>query len=507
MQTYDKIIKRVEAARSDKALWEETLRECYRYAMPERNTIDKWSKGEKKDEYVFDSTAIDATEDFASRMESEIVPSNTHWMKLEAGSDIPEQQKQDVEKYLDKSTEVLFDHINSSNFSSQIHEAFLDLAISTGALIVEEGDGIQSSLNFRAVSLSELLLERSYRGIVETVWRDITVTVADIKEIWPSAKLTDEIERLIEDKPTTEIKLIEGIMKVDVGFESVLLYPEKKEILIQEQLDSSSWVVFRTSTIPGETYGRGPVMRCLRDIKTLNLMVEDHLKASAFTANPMFTAADDGVINPYTVELEPGMVIPVGSTDQSNPTLSPLPTGGDYNVLQYDIRALQDNIRRIMISKPFGNIEETPVRSATEMSIRNAELAKTSVSTSGRIQSELLEQVVKRCVYILKKAGKIADMRVDGKEVAVKFTSPAARQQDEFMLAAYGRYMEIMQMLPMEATANSVKIEEFPVEIANILGIPSKLIRSKLEIQQMNELKAQQQLQVQQVAAQGGQPQ
>ena len=42
--------------------------------------------------------------------------------------------------------------------------------ISTGAILVEEGDGIQSHLNFRAVNLAELYLEKSARGIVETVF-------------------------------------------------------------------------------------------------------------------------------------------------------------------------------------------------------------------------------------------------------------------------------------------------------------------------------------------------
>ena len=77
---YERLIKRVDAAKAKKALWEDHLRECYRYAMPQRNTIDKYTKGQKKREYVFDSTAEDSLEDFATRMESELVPPNIHWM-------------------------------------------------------------------------------------------------------------------------------------------------------------------------------------------------------------------------------------------------------------------------------------------------------------------------------------------------------------------------------------------------------------------------------------------
>ncbi len=502
--TYEQIDKRVAAARADKALWDDHLRECYRFIMPERNTIDKWSRGDKKDEWVFDSTAIEAAEDYASRMASEVVPNNTQWMKLESGSDVPEEGADDINGYLEKSTDILFNHINSSNFAGQIHEAFLDSCISTGAIICEEGDGIQSSLNFRCVSLSELLIERSYRGIIETVFRDITVPASDIPEIWPQADVPENIASLIQNSPQTEVALVEGVMKLkEGGYESVLLYPEKKEILHQDLLESSPWVVFRESTIPGESYGRGRGMRALRDIKTLNLMVEDHLKAASFAANPMWTAADDGVINPYTQVIAPGAIIPVGSNDNANPTLRPLVSGGDYNVLQYDIRALQGNIRNIMLSQPFGNIEETPVRTATEMSIRNADLAKSSIGASGRIQSELLERIVSRCVYILKQAGKIADFRVDGKEVKIKFTSPAARTQDEHQLAAYGRFLEFMPLLEQlqpGVTADQMKLEEFPGDIAEILGIPQSAQRTDLEKQQAAQAEAQKQQQVEQQA-------
>ena len=502
MADYEKIIKRLDAAKANKQQWEHHLRECYRYFMPERNTIDKLNVGQKKREWVFDSTAQDSLEDFAMRMESELIPSNTNWMKLEVGSDIPQDSVEKAEKYLDETTDIVFNHIRSSNFSSQAHESFLDLGISTGAIIVEDGDGIQSNLNFRCVSLSELILEQSQRGIVTTVFREFKLPAGDIQATYPRAKLNEKLEQLIRDKPESEVELIEAtIDNRDGAFDNVVIYKENKHFLIDEVIESSPWIVFRESTIPGETYGRGRAMTALPDAKTLNKMMEDHLKAAAFSANPIYTATDDGVINPYTIRLKPGAIMPVGSNDNANPTLRPLPIAGDYNVLQYDIGRLQDNIRRIMISKPFGDIERTPVRTATEMSIRNADMAKVSLGASARIQNELMENLVKRCVYILKKAGKIADFAVDGKEVAIKFTSPSARMQDEQQLAAIGRFMEMMQILPPELVNEEIRVEDFPAEVLEILGLPSKFKRSQDEKDQRAEQRAEQQQQQQQQAA------
>jgi len=506
MTSYEATIRRINAGRGNKQLWEDHLRECYRYAMPERNTIDDYSPGQEKREYVFDSTAIDGLEDYANRMESQVVPPSVNWMKLEAGSDIPEDESEEVAEGLDETTKIVFNHIRSSNFSSQIHESFLDLGVSTGAIIVEAGDGIQSSLNFRSVSLSELILERSSRGIAETVWRDITVQAGDIPFIWPQANLTEALKRIVEEKPEEDVSLIEGVMLVGTDeYEDVLIYEEEATFLYQNTVESSPWIVFRETTIPGEVYGRGRVMRVLPDIKSVNIMMEDYLKGLNFQANPIFMATDDGVINPFTTTLTPGSITPVGSNDSRNPSLTQLPIAGNLQLLEFAIRGLQDVIRRALMSKPFGNIEETPVRTATEMSIRNADNAQTQVGASGRIQAELLERLVARCVYILKKAGKVPDIRVDGREVKIKYTSPIAKQQDELQLATMFRFAESMQMFPPEQVMAKIKIEDFPQEIADIMGLPSNLKRSELEqAEQQQNMQAQQMAVQEAEIAQGG---
>ena len=502
MLTYEQVNKRFEAAKANKLQWEHHIRECYRYFMPERNTMDERNNGAKKREWVFDSTAQDSLADFAMRMESELIPSNINWMKLESGSDIPEDKLETVNGYLEESTDIVFNHIRSSNFASQAHTAFLDLGISTGALVVEEGDGIQSALNFRCISLSELVIEQSQQGIVKTVFREFKIPVGDILEVYPTAKLTEKLKELAANKPTEEVTLMEGVVWIGKTrmYENIVTYPENKHFLVQETIESSPWVVFRESTIPGETYGRGRAMTALPDTKTLNVMVRDYLKSLAWWSSPSFTATDDGVINAHTIRLQPGSVHPVGSNDNANPTLRPMDVGGNPQIAMDAISRLQDSIRRVMISKPFGNVEETPVRTATEMSMRQADVAKTSLGASSRIQNELMETLVARCVYILKKAGKIADFKIDGKQVKIKYTSPSARLQDEQTLAAIGRAMEMLMAFPPELVQQEIKMEEIPSEIIEILGLPSRFVRSEEEKMAMAE-QAQQQQQQQQAQA------
>jgi len=501
---FDRMIKRINKARTNKkAQWESHLRECYRYALPESQTFDTFSPGQKKREYVYDSTAEYALEDYASRMESQLVPAWRKWFMLEAGSEIPEEQKEAVEEYLEEATDTIFHHINHSNFNGQVKETFLDLGISTGSIIIEEGDGIQSALNFRSVSLSEVLIEKSALGIVETVWREIKVNVQDIKYIWPNATLNDKLEKMMDENP--EVDFVEGVAKDEKtgNYITMVIDEKNKDVLLEEEDDSSPWVVFRESTIPGEVYGRGRIMRALPDIKTLNKMVEDHLRAAAFTANPIFTALDDGIINPYTISLVPGSIIPVGSNDNANSTLRPLVSGGDYNVLNYDISRLQESIRTVMISKPFGSIQETPVRTATEMSIRDADMQATSGSATGKLQTELLERLLNQVVKVLVRLGKLVPMKIDGKEITIKFTSPMARQQDADEIMQVMKTMEMLMALPPEIIQQEVKVEALPHFLIDKMGVPKTFKRTDLEKKQLQEQQQQQMAQMAQ--AQGEQ--
>lgn len=509
MQSVDKILKRANSAKRNKSLWEPHIRECYEYALPERNTIDQWAKGAKKRNKVFDDTAPDALEDFANRMTAMLVPSNTHWYMLEAGSDIPESEVTKVNKYLEDTTKIIFEHINSSNFTSQVSEAMLDLGISTGCLVCEEGDGIQSHLNFRAISLSELCLERSDKGIVDTVFRFFKTRAVDIKELWPTAVLTESLNKIQLESPDTEVDLIEGVVYDDGKYRSVLLYEKEKALLIDTELDYNPYIVFRESTIAGEVYGRGRVMRQLNNIKTLNRMFEDYLKGLSFQANPIFTATDDGVINPHSFKLAPGTVNAVGSNDRGNPTLNALQLSGNPQLMDHAVKGLQDTIRRALLSKPFGNVNETPVRTATEMSIRNADQMQTNLAATSKVQSEFNERVIANAVNILKRAGKIAEFKVDGKEVKIKFINPATRQKDEAQLAAYGRFAEFVAAsgLPMDVVAQKIKIEDLPVAIWDTLGLPEKGKRDEQEQAAMAQ-QQQQMLAAQQAAmAPQGQPQ
>jgi len=505
----EQLIKRKDRAKNNKDQWRDHLKDCYKYAMPERETLDVYSPGQKKNDDVFDSTAIIALQKYANRMQSQVVPPWRQWLMLQAGTEVPEDQHEKANEYLEKVTKIIFDHINHSNFDTQIHEAFLDLGVSTGAILVEPGDGIKSSLKFRCISLSEIIPERTAQGKVDNVFREFKIPLRDIKEIWPVAKLSANMERDLVKDGGTEAELIECVYEYETKakedkYVHVVFDAKEKHILFEEVLDSNPFIVFRESVIPGETLGRGRIMTLLPDIKTLNKIVEFNLRNAALAVSGIYTASDDGVINPYTLRLAPGAIIPVGSNATDNPTLRPLDRSGDFNMAQLIIQEYRELINNVMFAQPFGQLSETPVRTATEMGIRQEDLVQTSASAFGRMQSELLEPLLKRIVDILKKQGKIPNFRIDGKEVTIKFTSPMSRTQDIEELSSLQMFMQDLMMVGPELTQLTVKMEDLPKFMAEKRGVPASLLRTQAEQQEKQQQVAQM---AQQAMAMQGQPQ
>ena len=66
------------------------------------------------------------------------------------------------------------------------------------------------------------------------------------------------------------------------------------------------YVVPRYLKASTETYGRSPGMNALPDVKVLNKMVENSLKAAAKQIDPPLLVPDDGMLAP--IRMSPGSI-------------------------------------------------------------------------------------------------------------------------------------------------------------------------------------------------------
>ena len=490
MPTYKKstegvtaLMKRYETAKQHRSSWESHWKECYEYALPQREVFNETAEGSKKNTKIYDSTALIGTQRFASRLQSTLVPPFKKWAKLSAGTGIPKEAQGKIDKQLEEVTDTLFSFINQSNLATEAHEAFLDLAVGTGALLLDEGDG-DDLLKFTAVPLKELLVEDGPHGTIETVFRLHKHPARNIKQIWPKGKCSTAVMEMMEDKPDELVPIIEATVynpskKI---YEYVIIEENTKHVIFEDYFDVSPWIVFRWSKVAGERYGRGPIMTALPDIKTANQVVKFVLKNAEKEIVGVYTAVDDGVLNPWTVNIKSGAVIPVAAEG----SLSPLQSGGNFNVSELILQDLRENIKKALFHDQLGPMEG-PTKSATEVSIRQQELMSDIGSSFGRLQMEFINKLIKRAIDILQRNGKVAPIKVGNQLVNIKVISPLAQQQDMDEVNKLAQFVQFASMVGEDALRIGLDLEAFPEHIAKLLGVDPELVRDKEEREAMKQ--------------------
>jgi len=480
------LLKRYNRAQERWSLWRDVYRECYEYAAPERESFSNAMPGQKKNRHIVDSTAVIALPQYAALMVSAVFPPWSEWMGFEAGESIPDEEKEGINKVIEKQTKTFFSEMRASNFQTEIAQTFIDYGIGTAGILVEEEPfGSDNVLKFTTIPLSELFLEPAYgRKSIDNVWRLQQLEASLIPETWPGAKITSALKARIDKKDGLPVTLKVGMLKNDETrrYDHVVIYDN--EVIFEQTFDSKRLIVFRNDVMPGETYGRGPVMNILPDIKTVNKVKEFMLQNAALQMSGVYTGVSDGIFNPYTVRIAPGSIIPVNSNNTSNPSLAALPRAGDIQLGELIISDLQANIKNALMVNPLGDVSD-PVKSATEQAIRRQESLELRGASLNRLYSELIYPLVNAVVDILQTRGMLAKFKVDGREVKIRMKSSMTRIEGIESHRNMMEWLGSMQGLPPEVIATAIKIENIPKVSAGNLGISPDLIRDDVERDQL----------------------
>ena len=492
-------IKRYEKAKAFRENWVPLFEECYEYALPMRESFYYEQVGERRDDKIFDETAVVGVQEFASRLQSGLVPNFVRWADLASGSEVPKEEREDVDNTLDEVTEYVFEVLQNSNFSQEVHESFMDLAVGTGILCVEEGDSV-NPIVFTAIPLPHVVLAAGPDGKIDHVFRERKkIKFDDLPILYKKETFDPKVMNMMgKDRETTVLELVcrDYSRRNEEAYYHYAICMTTKTVLHEKQmvgLGSNPFICFRWSKCSGEVYGRGPLLNALSAIKTTNLTIEMILENAQMSISGIYQMEDDGIINPDTINLVPGTIIPkaMGSAG-----LQPINAAGRFDVAQLVLGDMRNNIREALYMNMLGDPNKTPA-SATEVAERMGDLAKRMGAAFGRLQSELVQPVLQRVIYILKKQGRIELPTVNGREVRVKSVSPLAQAQSNQDISTVARFLELVGgVFGPEMLQLLIDGEQTAVHLAKKFGVPDNLIRDedqRREIAALAQQMAQQQ--------------
>jgi hypothetical protein len=458
--------------------WEAHWRECYRYALPQRETTaDAGSAGGSRVDRLFDATAADAVDQLAASLLSELTPPWARWLELCPGTDVAAEERGDIAPALDRASAVLQSHFDRSNFAVEVHQCFLDLVTAgTACLLFEEAPlGEASAFRFTAVPIHDVVLEEGPTGRLDRTWRRLRLTPEQF-----ARRYSVEPPDAGGSENPPPIGVLESVQPGANGYRYVAIreQPDGDDGLLAEgEFASSPFINFRWVKAPGEGYGRSPVMKALPDIKTANKVVELVLKNASIAVTGIWQADDDGVLNPAAVKLVPGAIIPkaVGSAG-----LAPLDAPGRFDVSELVLSDLRARIKHALLVDRLG-VVQGPRMTATEVLERAAEMGRILGATYGRLQAELLGPLVARALSILRRRGEIGDLAVDGRVIDLRYRSPLAEAQRRADAQSALQWIQTVAALGPEAMG-AVDLPAFTRWFGEQMAVPSGLIKPAVDI-------------------------
>ena len=205
-------LSKYQAAKSLRENFIPLFEECYEYALPQRESFYAEAIGQRRDDKIFDETAVVGVQEFASRLQQGLVPNFARWADFTSGSEVPKEERDAVDNDLDEVTDYVFEVIQNSNFGQEVHESFLDLAVGTGVLHIAEGNAVQP-INFSAIPLPHVVLDVGPDDRIDHVYRERKVRINEINVLYPKAQISDKLKSKARSAPDTKCTILEVVCK------------------------------------------------------------------------------------------------------------------------------------------------------------------------------------------------------------------------------------------------------------------------------------------------------
>ena len=518
--TADDIIKRQDSLASQRSNWDSLWQRVADVVSPGKGFTATRTPGQRNEQNIFDSTAVSDSEKFASVMESMLTPRAQKWHSLKPKN--PDlENNQAIMEWCEYVTDMLFSlrYSARANFAGQFHEAFLSLGnFGTGAVYV--ADDVGRGIRYKSVFLGELYITENAHGFIDTVYRKYSMSPQQaMAEYGADAdNLPDKLKQDFQQgKYDTSYCFIHAVIPQDDAQEKLppgmrwasyhVCVDNKMLVRKPSGYFSFPYAIGRYITEPGEVYGRGPGITVLADIKTINQMSKVNLRAAELSVTPPLVAPTLDNLS-GGVKFMPGAVNYGAMSLDGKPLLAPINLAGSVPIGLEVEEQRRQVIHRAYLVDLFDILIREPGMTATQALLRAQERGMLLAPILGRMQAEMISPTVERELDIISRAGLLPPPPEEltesgGVVLNIEYDAAINRAQRSEEATAIMQTLEMA--LPMAqvdpAITKLFKFVEVGRELANINGMPAKLLNTPEEVYAMQQAEQQAQMMQQAIAA------
>lgn len=495
------IIKRFDAAKSDRGTWESHWQEVADLVLPSRQfTTANTTPGAKRRTKIYDATASRDCVKFAAALHSLLTNPAIRWFDLMV-PDEDVNQDREVRIWLDQVTRLLLNLFNepSSGFGTSSFEILLDLvAFGTGIQQIHRKNG---SIRFTSRPISETYLVSDDDGEVIAAFRCFSAPATEIVSMFKGRDPgpSEKTRELANDERQSEkkVEVIHYIFYRDdadpmrrdaknkpVG--SVYVETGEKHIISESGFDEFPYLAPRWERAAGETYGRSVSMHALPDIAMLNAMSKTTIEAAEKAVSPPLTVTANAIEGP--IRTAPNSLLFVRHNMQGR-AIQPIELGDPR--LGHEMMAVQRAIVHEHYYMDLINLPELDRMTATEVIERVRQKLQIMSPILSRLYREWLTPLISRAFRYLKDADLLPPPPepIQGRKLEVQYTSPLALSQRASESQAFLQFMTaatpLLQIDP--AALQNIDSDVSMRTLAAQFNVNPKMLRRERDVRAMRE--------------------
>lgn len=502
-----KLHERMESRRIN---WADHWEDVLQYVAPHKNRIYNDTRGEQRGQRIYNSTPQHFVELLASALHSMLTNPSVEWFGLTTG-DLKTDQNIKVRKFLKQLSTKCHQLLSSSNFETEVHEFYLDLAsLGTGATFIDDDD--DDVFRFLTTQIFELVIQENAKGVVDTISRTVKMRPEQLiekygeeslgkhlQEIKNSKEEEIEVIHLITPREGRDTKKLDGKNK---AFASYHVLKKHKFMLKEHGYNKNPWIIARWSKLSNEVYGRSPAMKTLPDIKMLNSMMKAVIRGAQKAIDPPMTVTHDSVIG--RMNLASGGVT---AMRQGQGEVKVIEGRGRVDIGEAVIERVTQTIKQGFFIDQL-QLGGSDRMTEMEVSIRNDENLRLLSPILGRLHNEFLEPLIGR---VIEKALKAKDFNIeipaelDGMVPNIVYRSQIAKAQksneSRSISAFVGEVANLSMSLQRPDILDVVDMDRAIKTKSELEGIDPIIFASEEDVEAARKNRAEQQ-QAQQQAAQ-----
>lgn len=510
--------RRLAKLKIEHSSWVSHYRELSDYLSPRRGRFlaTETNRGRKRNTKIIDSTGTQALRTMASGMMSGMTSPVRPWFRTTT----PDPELMEfgaVKDWIAATDKVMYAILARSNFYNSIYNVYVELgSFGTGPMYREQT--FDDVVRYRPLTAGEYYIAENAQGIVDTVYREYTMTVSQIVEEFvaepdgtlnwdvasPAVKRAwdnSDYDQLIEVVHAVEPRRSEDrdFTKLDGKNKPIKsVYYETGasdgKLLRESGFDSMPIYTPRWDVLGGDVYGRGPGMDALGDVKQLQQEQKRKAQGIDKMVNPPMTA-------PTSLRGKPASVLPGGTTyvdvNQGQQGFIPAyQVKPDISGLMADIQEVQGRIQRAFYADLFAMMLSSDRRqmTATEVVERHEEKLVLLGPVLQRLNTELLDPVIDDVFAFALERGLLPPPppELQGVELKVEYISLLAQAQQAVGASSIERTLGFAGNLisAFPGITDKIDADQALDEYSQILGTPNGVVRSDEEVEALRAERA-----------------